>query len=159
MSGPEGAQGPDLRQPALRPVPSVTPCPSLGPRRHPGPGADRQRSADTHLIRLEAPELAHVAVYLKDESIHPSGSLKHRLARSLFLHALCNGDLTEGMTVVEASSGSTAISEGVFCPPSGAVVPGRDPGRHRERQAARDRGDGRAGLSGRAWPGPERDGL
>jgi hypothetical protein len=40
--------------------------------------------------------------------------LKHRLARSLFLYALCNGWLREGSTVVEASSGSTAISEAYF---------------------------------------------
>ena len=43
-----------------------------------------------------------------------TGSLKHRLARSLFLHALVNGHIHEGTTVVEASSGSTAISEAYF---------------------------------------------
>eukprot|EP01034_Spumella_vulgaris_P026214 gene26213-32755_t len=50
----------------------------------------------------------------RDESTHPTGSLKHRLARSLFLYALCNGWLHEGSTVVEASSGSTAVSEAYF---------------------------------------------
>ena len=43
-----------------------------------------------------------------------TGSLKHRLARSLFLHALVNGLIDEGTTVVEASSGRTAISEAYF---------------------------------------------
>jgi cysteine synthase len=76
--------------------------------------ADFQRSSDTHLIALPAPGLPGVDLYLKDESSHPTGSLKHRLARSLFLHALCNGWLHEGSTVVEASSGSTAISEAYF---------------------------------------------
>jgi cysteine synthase A len=52
--------------------------------------------------------------YFKDESSHPSGSLKHRLARSLFLYALCNGRLQAGQRVVDASSGSTAISEAWF---------------------------------------------
>ena len=52
-----------------------------------------------------------VDIYLKDESTHPTGSLKHRLARSLFLYALCNGWIKEGTTIVEASSGSTAVSE------------------------------------------------
>ena len=89
--------------------------------------ADQKRSADTHLLRLELPEIPVVAVYLKDESTHPSGSLKHRLARSLFLHALCNGDLVQGMTVLEASSGSTAISEAFFARllglPFVAVIP------------------------------------
>ena len=76
--------------------------------------ADYQRSADTHLFRVDIPRLEGVDIYLKDESTHPTGSLKHRLARSLFLYALCNGKLTQGMPVVEASSGSTAVSEAYF---------------------------------------------
>ena len=76
--------------------------------------ADFQRSSDTHLIALPLPGMPGVDLYLKDESSHPTGSLKHRLARSLFLHALCNGWLHAGSTVVEASSGSTAISEAYF---------------------------------------------
>ena len=76
--------------------------------------ADIQRSSDTHLIPLPLPGFAGIDLYLKDESSHPTGSLKHRLARSLFLHALCNGWLHEGTTVVEASSGSTAVSEAYF---------------------------------------------
>jgi cysteine synthase A len=76
--------------------------------------ADYQRSSDTHLIPLPLPGFTGIDLYLKDESSHPTGSLKHRLARSLFLHALCNGWLHEGATVVEASSGSTAISEAYF---------------------------------------------
>src|SRR5690606_40955318 len=53
--------------------------------------ADFNRSADTHLIPLRLPAYAGIDLYLKDESSHPTGSLKHRLARSLFLYALCNG--------------------------------------------------------------------
>src|SRR5438093_3090335 len=76
--------------------------------------ADFQRSSDTHLIPVPLPGFPGIDLYLKDESSHPTGSLKHRLARSLFLHALCNGWLHEGSTVVEASSGSTAVSEAYF---------------------------------------------
>ena len=76
--------------------------------------ADFQRSSDTHLIPVPLPGFAGIELYLKDESSHPTGSLKHRLARSLFLHALCNGWLGAGSTVVESSSGSTAISEAYF---------------------------------------------
>ncbi|WP_141819938.1 PLP-dependent cysteine synthase family protein [Ornithinimicrobium humiphilum] len=76
--------------------------------------ADANRSADTHLVAVELPAGWEVDLYLKDESTHPTGSLKHRLARSLFLHALCNGELREGTTVIEASSGSTAVSEAHF---------------------------------------------
>ena len=78
--------------------------------------ADANRSADTHLLSFPLP--AGVAdgidLYLKDESTHPTGSLKHRLARSLFLYGLCNGWIGDGTTVVEASSGSTAVSEAYF---------------------------------------------
>ena len=89
--------------------------------------ADYNRSADTHLIPVDLPALADIALYLKDESSHPTGSLKHRLARSLFLYALCNGWIGEGMTIIEASSGSTAVSEAYFARmlklPFIAVVP------------------------------------
>lgn len=86
--------------------------------------ADARRSADTHLLRVELPGWsrwstadgaeAGVDLYLKDESTHPTGSLKHRLARSLFLYAICNGWVTEHTPVIEASSGSTAVSEAYF---------------------------------------------
>lgn len=76
--------------------------------------ADFNRSADTHLIPLALPGYPGIDVYLKDESSHPTGSLKHRLARSLFLYALANGWLREGRPVIEASSGSTAVSEAYF---------------------------------------------
>ncbi|WP_428669305.1 PLP-dependent cysteine synthase family protein [Roseibium sp.] len=89
--------------------------------------ADAHRSADTHLFKLPLPRLQGVDIYLKDESTHPTGSLKHRLARSLFLYALCNGKIREGTPVIEASSGSTAVSEAYFAQMIGvpfiAVVP------------------------------------
>lgn len=76
--------------------------------------ADFQRSADTHLIKLDLPQLTGIDIYLKDESTHPTGSLKHRLARSLFLYALSNGWIGRETTVIESSSGSTAVSEAYF---------------------------------------------
>lgn len=76
--------------------------------------ADAHRSADTHLFKLPLPRLTGVDIYLKDESTHPTGSLKHRLARSLFLYALCNGKINADTPIVEASSGSTAVSEAYF---------------------------------------------
>lgn len=76
--------------------------------------ADTRRSSDTHLLRVPAPNHPGIDIYLKDESTHPSGSLKHRLARSLFLYALCNGWIGPSATVTESSSGSTAVSEAYF---------------------------------------------
>ena len=89
--------------------------------------ADYNRSADTHLIRLDLPRHPGVTLYLKDESSHPTGSLKHRLARSLFLHALCNQWIGHDTCLIESSSGSTAVSEAYFAKMLGlrfiAVVP------------------------------------
>ncbi len=89
--------------------------------------ADFQRSADTHMIKVDMPALPDIHLYLKDESTHPTGSLKHRLARSLFLYGLCNGNINQHTTIVEASSGSTAVSEAYFARLLGlrfiAVVP------------------------------------
>lgn len=76
--------------------------------------ADIQRSADTHLIKLPLASLQGIDIYLKDESTHPTGSLKHRLARSLFLFALCNGWIKQDTPIIESSSGSTAVSEAYF---------------------------------------------
>jgi cysteine synthase A len=76
--------------------------------------ADANRSADTHLLPYPLPPEWGIDLYLKDESVHPTGSLKHRLARSLFLYALCNGWVGPDTTIVEASSGSTAVSEAYF---------------------------------------------
>src|SRR3546814_4398975 len=39
------------------------------------------RSADTHLLRLEFDGFPGIGFYFKDEAAHPTGSLKHRLAR------------------------------------------------------------------------------
>ena len=89
--------------------------------------ADANRSADTHLHAFPLPGDWGVDLYLKDESVHPTGSLKHRLARSLFLYGLCNGWIAERTTIVEASSGSTAVSEAYFARflglPFVAVIP------------------------------------
>ncbi|GLP73390.1 cysteine synthase [Mycobacterium antarcticum] len=105
----------------------MTDSSSIAVRRHPRDWvdnavrlieADARRSADTHLLRYPLPSAwcdgVRVQLYLKDETTHITGSLKHRLARSLFLYGLCNGWIGENTTVIEASSGSTAVSEAYF---------------------------------------------
>ncbi|WP_328606074.1 PLP-dependent cysteine synthase family protein [Amycolatopsis sp. NBC_00345] len=76
--------------------------------------ADANRSADTHLHVFPLPPEWGVDLYLKDESVHPTGSLKHRLARSLLLYGLVNGQIGQNTVLIEASSGSTAVSEAYF---------------------------------------------
>ena len=89
--------------------------------------ADFNRSSDTHLIQVKLPFSTEIHLYLKDESTHPTGSLKHRLARSLFLYGLCNGWIEDSTTIIESSSGNTAVSEAYFAQLIGlpfiAVIP------------------------------------
>ena len=89
--------------------------------------ADFNRTADTHLILHRFLMSPDIHIYFKDESSHPTGSLKHRLARSLFLYSLSNNWIGPQTTVIEASSGSTAVSEAYFARMLGlrfiAVVP------------------------------------
>jgi cysteine synthase A len=75
---------------------------------------EARASQVTPMVPLSLPAFPRLRFLLKDESVHPTGSLKHRLARSLFLYALCSGRLRRGQPVVDASSGSTAISEAWF---------------------------------------------
>ena len=55
-----------------------------------------------------------IDLYLKDESTHPTGSLKHRLARSLFLYGLCNGWIDEGRHHHRGVVGFDGCERGVF---------------------------------------------
>ena len=75
---------------------------------------EKCRAVDTHLIKLDLPGFDDTPIYFKDESTHPTGSLKHRLAQSLFANAICHGYIGPKTTIIEASSGSTAISEAYF---------------------------------------------
>lgn len=109
------ADGPDPEAPD----PSAVPAPGCRARAWVARAietieADVNRSADTHLFRVPLPACPGISFYIKDESSHPTGSLKHRLARSLFLYALCSGRIGPDTTIVEASSGSTAVSEAYF---------------------------------------------
>lgn len=76
--------------------------------------AEQARSSDTNMYRFPLPLEWGIDLYFKDESLHPTGSLKHRLARSLIEYGVINGQIYPGATLVEASSGSTAISLAYF---------------------------------------------
>jgi cysteine synthase A len=89
--------------------------------------AESAQCPDTPMRELRLSAFPRIRFLLKDETEHPTGSLKHRLARSLFLYALCSGRLQPGQGVIDASSGSTAISEAWFAQrlgvPFTAVMP------------------------------------
>ncbi|KAF9701525.1 hypothetical protein EKO04_000004 [Ascochyta lentis] len=54
-------------------------------------------------------------VFVKLESLNPTGSYKDRMAKSLIEEAERKGDLRPGMTVVEATGGSTGSSLAFVC--------------------------------------------
>lgn len=76
--------------------------------------ADAEGAEVSPIRKFPLPEAWGIDLYLKDESVHPTGSLKHRLARSLLLQGLVSGLIKHDTVLVEASSGSTAISEAYF---------------------------------------------
>jgi cysteine synthase A len=75
---------------------------------------ERERSAATPLRELALPALPGRRLIFKDESAHPTGSLKHRLARALLLQGVRNGAIGANTPLFDASSGNTAVSEAWF---------------------------------------------
>jgi cysteine synthase A len=75
---------------------------------------DAAETPPTPLRALAMPARPDLRFVFKDESAQPTGSLKHRLARSLLTSGLCSGEIGPDTALVEASSGSTAVSEAWF---------------------------------------------
>ncbi|MGO6943078.1 PLP-dependent cysteine synthase family protein [Rhizobium johnstonii] len=71
---------------------------------------------NTPVVRLRrvVPE-GHAQVFVKLEYFNPTGSYKDRMAKSMVEEAERRGDLKPGMTVVEASGGSTGSSLAFVC--------------------------------------------
>ena len=55
-------------------------------------------------------EKPDVSIWAKLEHLNPSGSLKDRMALEMIEEAERNGDLKEGYSIIESSSGNTAIA-------------------------------------------------
>lgn len=75
--------------------------------------AERDNARPTPVVELPLP-VSDARLVFKDESMHASGSLKHRLARALLLQGLRNGAIAQDTPLFDASSGNTAISEAWF---------------------------------------------
>ncbi|KAJ5462812.1 pyridoxal phosphate-dependent enzymebeta subunit [Penicillium sp. IBT 31633x] len=71
---------------------------------------------NTPVVRLRhLVPAGHAKVFLKLESLNPTGSYKDRMARSIIEEAESQGKLKPGMTVVEATGGSTGSSLAFIC--------------------------------------------
>ncbi|MFD5430052.1 pyridoxal-phosphate dependent enzyme [Streptomyces sp. NPDC127084] len=101
--------------------------------------AVRELCADarpTPLLRAAGPAEQLGELYVKDESAHPSGTLKHRLVRALFCEAVLDGAVRDGVTVVMGTGGPAAVA-GAYCArrvgvPFVALVPAKTPPAVRE---------------------------
>lgn len=71
------------------------------------------------LQRLVPEQAKGVNVYVKLENLNPLGSVKDRLAYGSLEWAEHHGHLKPGQTVLEASSGNTAIGLAMACAAKG----------------------------------------
>ncbi len=75
---------------------------------------------------VELPHLAPkegIRIFAKLEGQNPSGSIKDRIVLAMVEGAERRGDLRAGDTIVEASSGNTAIALALIGKQKGFVVP------------------------------------
>lgn len=88
---------------------------------------EERKCPPTPLCELRFSARPQLRLVLKDESASPSGSLKHRLARSLMRRMIVDGRIGEATRLYDVSSGNTAISTSHFARLLGlsytAVVP------------------------------------
>lgn len=75
---------------------------------------ERRRSGVTPLMRLIPPFNNKLCLYLKNEGLSPTGSLKHRVAWGLIIQALINGKIGPNTHLYERTSGNTGIGEAYF---------------------------------------------
>ena len=73
-------------------------------------------------LRRVVPE-GSASVYVKLEYFNPTGSYKDRMAKTMIEQAEARGTLKPGMTVVEASGGSTGSSLAFVCAVKGYRFP------------------------------------
>lgn len=97
----------------------------------------RQDVVTTPLRTLPLPAFPNIEVYLKDESAHPTGSLKHRLVRTMLSAAIASERLTAGTPLVAATGGAVAVAGAYFARlldlPFTALVPASTPPHVRDR--------------------------
>ena len=74
-----------------------------------------QTIGNTPIVRLNRMAPDHVEMFVKVESFNPLASVKDRLAYAIIADAVSKGELKEGDTVIEATSGNTGIALAMVC--------------------------------------------
>jgi cysteine synthase A len=78
-----------------------------------------QTIGNTPVVRLNRMGPDHVEIFVKVESFNPLASVKDRLAYAIVTDAMQKGELKEGDTVIEATSGNTGIALAMVCAAQG----------------------------------------
>ncbi|WNE96570.1 pyridoxal-phosphate dependent enzyme [Streptomyces luomodiensis] len=93
-----------------------------------------RRTLPTPLRPLPLPSAfarGDIRVYVKDESAHPTGSMKHRLVRAMFAQAIADGAIQRDTPVIAATGGAVAVAGARLANLLGldftAVVPAKTP--------------------------------
>ncbi|MGP2450582.1 PLP-dependent cysteine synthase family protein [Pantoea stewartii subsp. indologenes] len=74
---------------------------------------------NTPCVRINSFNTTGISIYLKMENANPAGSIKDRIAVAMLAQAEEKGKLRKGMTVIEPSSGNTAIGLAMACASKG----------------------------------------
>ncbi|MGB0496679.1 MAG: cysteine synthase A, partial [Kangiellaceae bacterium] len=74
---------------------------------------------NTPIIKINRLAPSHVNMYAKAEYFNPLASVKDRLAFAIINDAEQRGELKEGQTVIEATSGNTGIALAMVCAAKG----------------------------------------
>lgn len=89
------------------------------------PLRNHETSALEAIGKTPCVELRHIVpndsarIFIKLEGLNPTGSYKDRMAKSIIEAAEQRGDLRPGMTIVEATGGSTGSSLAFVCATKG----------------------------------------
>lgn len=70
---------------------------------------------NTPIVKINRAGVAGRSIYVKVESFNPMHSVKDRLAFAIINDAKQRGELADGQTVVEATSGNTGIALAMVC--------------------------------------------
>lgn len=93
--------------------------------------AIRRVRADHHPTPIRTLRMGRTELLLKDETVLPTASTKHRTVAAMFCHAIASGRITRNTQVVTATAGPVAVAAAHFATllnlPFTTIVPARTP--------------------------------